>query len=428
MAVPKAQAETAHDLDAPIVIPEHLAFEEALRTFRTRGVPLLLADRATLAAAGAVQTAEQLRNPTVNALAGPTFNQNIDPPCSGCSRVSLVYGVNDNGALIDALSGKRGAKVRQAVELLAAAKAHRADVERLLVGQVKAAYVEVALAVAALAFAKEVQTSLELTLDLTRKRYPKVISEAELARVETQKLEGDQQVALAEQTLRTSRITLAALLGARSRVPDFTVDATWLDYRVPPSLDTIDEPALLRGALARRPDVSSAAHAAIAALRDRELAERRRFPDVTLSMQVAGIGVGQQAASPATVTVGAATNLPLFYQQQGEIKRASARLDAAKATHAKSEALVSADVAGALATLRTTRSLVERMKKDLLPRAELARAILGTQFTAGKAPLMDYLDAQRTFIAVRQEYFDDLAAYWSAVFTVEQALALEVTP
>jgi cobalt-zinc-cadmium efflux system outer membrane protein len=423
-----ARADGRTEAPAPLTIPGHLGLEDALRTFRSRGVDLLLADQAARAATGAVSAAGQVRNPTATALAGPTFNQNIDPPCSGCSRVSLVYGVSDSGALIDALSGKRGARVRQSLELLAGAKAHRADIERVLVGQLKTAYVEVALAEGASVFAREVQATLEQTLDLTRKRYPAVISEAELARVETQKLEGDQQVALAEQALRNARITLAALLGATSRVPDFSVDARWLGFSVPKALETIDESGMLRGALSRRPDVSVAAHAAMAAVRAQEVAERGRFPDVTLSMQVAGIGSGQQAASPSALTFGVATNLPVFYQRQGEIRRARGQVDALALSHAKSEALVAADVAGAVATFRTTRALVERMQKELLPRAATARQILALQFASGKAPLMDYLDAQRTYIAVRQEYFDDLAAYWSAVFLVEQAIAIEVTP
>jgi cobalt-zinc-cadmium efflux system outer membrane protein len=189
-----------------------------------------------------------------------------------------------------------------------------------------------------------------------------------------------------------------------------------------------DEPALLRAAQARRPDVAAAAHAALAAQRGKELASLRRIPDVTLSMQVSGIGLGQQAASPAVLVLGASTNLPLFYQQEGEIKRAGAAVDVATLTHAKVQALVAADVAGSVATFRATRSLVERMETQLLPRARIARDVLAMQFHAGKAHLMDFLDAQRQYIATRLEYFDDLDAYWSAVFNVEQALGIEVTP
>jgi len=420
-------AEAQEALQVP-AIPDYLTLDEALRLFRTRGVDLLLADQAIQSATSAATTADQRKNPTLSVLAGPTFNQNTTPPCSGCSRISRSYGISDNGAALDALAGKRGLRVRQALSILAAARAHRADVERLLVGQVKTAYVEVALANQGLLFARETQKSLDDTLELTQRRYPSVISEAELARVETQKLEGDQQVAIALQKLRTNRTNLALLLGARSRVPDFTVDRSWLDFRVPRMLTTIDEASFLRDALLRRPDMSAAVHALHGALRNRELAERQRFPDVTLSMQVNGTGFGEQAASPTTLVLGAGANLPIFYQQQGEIRRAGAQVDALSLSHAKREALIAADVAGALATFQMTRLLVERMEKELLPRVATARDILAVQFRSGKAPLMDYLDAQRTYIASRIEYYDDLEAYWGSVFAVEQAIGTDVTP
>jgi len=422
-----AQPGNAETSAAAPVIPDHLSLDVAVRMFRGRGVDLLLADVAARDAAASVAAAGAVKNPTVNALAGPTFNQNIDPPCAGCSRLSITYGVADNGAALDVLSGKRGLRVRQAVEALASVRARRVDVERLLVGQVKTAYVAVALASGALAFTREVEASLLQTTELARRRYPAVITEAELARIETLQLEGEQQVAIAEQNLRNARLVLALLLGARTRVPEFSVDEGWLDFRVPAMLQSIDEPALVRAALARRPDVSAAAHAALSALRARELAERRQLPDVSLSLQVSGIGFGQGAASPATLALGAATNLPLFYQQQGEIVRAGAALDLASLSHAKAESLVAADVGGALASFRVTKTLVERMEKELLPRARTARDILAVQFRAGNAPLMDFLDAQRQYIATRTEYFSDLEAYWSAVFAVEQAIAADVS-
>jgi cobalt-zinc-cadmium efflux system outer membrane protein len=39
---------------------------------------------------------------------------------------------------------------------------------------------------------------------------------------------------------------------------------------------------------------------------------------------------------------------------------------------------------------------------------------------------MDYLDAQRTFIAVNQEYLENLASYWAAVFRLEQAVGVDL--
>ena len=66
------------------------------------------------------------------------------------------------------------------------------------------------------------------------------------------------------------------------------------------------------------------------------------------------------------------------------------------------------------------------MQQTILPRAKVARDILELQFRAGKATLMDFLDAERTCITTQLEADEDLGAYWNAVFTLEAALALEL--
>ena len=38
----------------------------------------------------------------------------------------------------------------------------------------------------------------------------------------------------------------------------------------------------------------------------------------------------------------------------------------------------------------------------------------------------DFLDSLRTYIATRQEYLNDLGAYWTAVFQLEQAVNTEL--
>ena len=44
------------------------------------------------------------------------------------------------------------------------------------------------------------------------------------------------------------------------------------------------------------------------------------------------------------------------------------------------------------------------------------------QFAEGKVPLIDLLDAHRTFVVVNQTYLNDLLTYWSAVFALEEAV------
>jgi hypothetical protein len=42
------------------------------------------------------------------------------------------------------------------------------------------------------------------------------------------------------------------------------------------------------------------------------------------------------------------------------------------------------------------------------------------------ASLLEFLDAQRTDVATKVEYIQDLSAYWNAVFQIEAATAMEL--
>jgi cobalt-zinc-cadmium efflux system outer membrane protein len=152
---------------------------------------------------------------------------------------------------------------------------------------------------------------------------------------------------------------------------------------------------------------------------------RSRCPDITLSVQYTQTGTGQSAIQPPTLGVGLSAPIPFFYQQQGEIRRAEADSTSQALQLGKLEAQVVSEVETAFSTFVTSRRLVERMESGLLERARKARDITKLQFDAGAAPLMDYLDAQRTFIATNAEYIQDLTAYFTAVAQLEAAVGAD---
>ena len=119
-------------------------------------------------------------------------------------------------------------------------------------------------------------------------------------------------------------------------------------------------------------------------------------------------------------------SLPVFYQQQGEIRRARADVDTQALHHAKALAQVASDVETAFAAYKAYRELVERMEAGMLDRARTARDVVEKQYRGGNLTLSDFLDSQRTYNTTRQEYLADLAAYWTAVFQLEQAVNEEL--
>jgi len=156
------------------------------------------------------------------------------------------------------------------------------------------------------------------------------------------------------------------------------------------------------------------------------LARRQRFPDISLSGTYSQEGSGQNAIQPPTLTFSAQLPLPIFYQQQGEVRKAEADLRAQVLQRGKVRALVAQDVSQAFAAWQGGQKLVERMQGRILERAKVARDLVRIQYEKGAASLLELLDAERTYIAVHAEYMQDLALYWTSVAQLEQAVGKEL--
>jgi cobalt-zinc-cadmium efflux system outer membrane protein len=424
-----AAGARAADVPAPPAIPERLDLAGALRLVRERGLDVLAAEAAVRGAEGDLAAARAVANPTLSGSYGRSFPRGCADaagapvPC-GALPPALGAGLSDNAALFDALSGKRGLRGDAATAALGAARLSRDDALRNLEAQVKAQFVAVLLAEGTLDFAGEVAEAQARTLQLSRARFDEgAISEADLARIETAKLEADQAQDQARAGFRAAQVALAFLLGVRGPVPDFrAIPEELQSSAVPRGLAAETRDSLLARALQGRPDVLAARRQLERADAAAALARRQRVPDVSLSVNYAQQGTNAQAVSPPTWTVGLSLPLPVFNLHAGEIARVEADLSTQRLALAKAEASAVSDVESAWATYTQARALVARMEGGgLLERARTARDLVTIQYQKGAASLLDLLDAQRTFIAVRLEYLQDLAAYWQAIFRLEQA-------
>ncbi|MDP9152389.1 MAG: TolC family protein [Myxococcota bacterium] len=431
----------AQAIPLPVVLPDRLSLNECVQILRTRGLDVLLAEAQVSSAEGDVGVAGAIPNPAVSlgygrvlppSLApGPGYEvarcPDQGPGVGGCSNEQYTFGLSDQAALLDSVSGKRALRLDVAHAALAAARMVRADALRVLEFQVKTAYVQAAQAQRGIAFAKQNQGANTRTLELflTRLRSG-AINEGDVARIETQKLEADQAADQATQTFRMARFALAFLLGSRGPVPEFTVDDHVLDFTVPAALSAADFEHMLRSAFEHRPDLLALGYQRVSAESAIALAKRQRFPDITLSAQYTQIGVSQNSIQPPTVSFGVSLPVPIFYQQQGEIRRAEATYATQSLQQAKTTAQVVNDVSSAMAAFQTSRTLVERMETALRPAAERAFQITHLQYDKGASTLMDFLDAQRTYITINIEYLQDLTNYWTAVYQLEEAIGTEL--
>ncbi len=427
------RAAHADVVPPPADLPAKLTLDDALATFHAHGFQILLAEANVMSAEGDEKIAGAVPN-LVGSLGYGRILVNYpppvtatQPPCDGCDANSYSVGLSDNAAIEDSLSGKRSLRLKVARSALAAAKMSRQDAERTLVFQVKSAYVQVVLAADALDFAKEALKTNSMELELNQRRYDKgAINEGDLARMKMQKLESEQAVDTAVQTLRQTHVALAFLLGVRGRVPDFDIDRDVLKYRIPDTLKTSSPDTLLRDAFEKRPDLRALGYQRQSAEAQIRLNKRQVFPDISISANYTQTGTSPSAIQPPMLSVGLSAPLPVFYQQQGEIRKAEASYNTQSLLQAQTTAQVVSDLEAAYAAFAGAKLLVERMERTELEQAKLARDITEKQFHGGTATLMDFLDAQRTYIATNIEYLQDLTGYWTAVYQLEQAVGADL--
>jgi cobalt-zinc-cadmium efflux system outer membrane protein len=424
-AAPAATQAAPSAPPAPSPPAQKLSLSDAAQLARTRGFDVIIAETQVRGAEADIRAASALPNPVVTPNVGWTLS--CGGPCESGSPWGWGIGVADQGLVEGAISRKRALRRAVAEQALTAAKFGRNDAIRILVTQTKIQYVTTAAAAVKLDFTREVAASLEKSVEVNRVRYPRVIDEGQLFRVEQEAMKAEQEVERAGRDLRQQQINLAFLIGATGPLPALEVDKDSLKYRTPelPSLNTDN---LMRIALENRPDRRQAAAREAQSEAQIALAKRQVFPDISLTANYQEQGTLSYNSQLPTLTVGASLPIPLLYRQEGEIRRAEADRDTAGMTRRKIEATLSAEIESAHTAFTTARAIVERYEGSLLDRARRARDITQVQYTAGSATLTDLLDAQRSFVQVNVDYQAELINYWTAIFQLEQAVGKEFVP
>ncbi len=417
-------AEPAPPVPEPPTLPSVLTLAEATALFRRDGLDVLVAEAAVQSAEGDLGVAGAVPNPSLSGTFGKSWV--CTDGCNFIPPAAFSVGLGDQNAIEDSLSGKRGLRLDVARAALKAAHLGRADAERTGVALVKQQFVQTLIAQQSLLTAQETAGDSAKLRELMNVRYRSgAVSEADVARVETDALQAQQVVATAQLQLRTAKLGLAFLLGVRSAVPDFRVEAPELMVPVePPGLSGATAETLLAQALEARPDLQATKAQMERADASVHLAYRLVFPDIALSVNYAQQGTGPTAITPPTVTFGLSLPLPIFYQQQGEIRRAEADARTQLLARAKAQAQVVSDVEAAFAGYRIALERSQRMvgASGILARARRARDLVEIQYQKGAASLLELLDAQRTFRAIALEAQSNLGDYWTSVFRLEQAV------
>jgi cobalt-zinc-cadmium efflux system outer membrane protein len=272
--------------------------------------------------------------------------------------------------------------------------------------------------------AKESLATYDKQLSLNQKRYDEgAISGLDLSRATQAELEAQQTLDQAVSGDKQAMASLMLLLGVRGAVPQVTL-TTPIGFEVLAGLKDTRLDALVSHALEHRADAKVAVANQEQADAQVRQARRARLPDIATSLGYSEQCSGGSCSSPPSFNAGVQGNVPIFYQQQGEIRRAESNARAAERRVDKVKAQVLSDVTQALAAYLAAKSQVERMEGKLLEQAKVSRDLAQHMYERGAASFIDFMDAQRAYVASRLEYNQDLANYWNSVYGIEQATAM----
>jgi outer membrane protein, heavy metal efflux system len=260
-------------------------------------------------------------------------------------------------------------------------------------------------------------------LRLNETRYKNgAINGLELSRVEQAQLEASQAIDAAESGRKQAVASLMFLLGLRSAIPDVTL-TTDINYADVTRLKDATVESLHELALQNRTDVKIATANLGQAQTQLRQAKRSRLPDVQLQLGYSELCNSVSCSSEPGFFAGLQGNVPLLYQQQGEIRRAESGTFVAERTLDKTKAQVLSEVTQAYAGYGAAKSQVQRMESKLLEQAKRSRDLAQIMYRKGAASLIDFMDAQRAYVAAVLEYHQDLANYWSTVYQLEAVTA-----
>jgi cobalt-zinc-cadmium efflux system outer membrane protein len=394
---------------------------DALAAFE-RASPALADARATEQAARADVDQAGLRpNPTLNVGASNIPLETNPTYGNGAGlRNNLVTSAELDQPL--ELGGKRGHRLSVAKGALAGATLSRADALRTARAELRLAFWGAVRTRERRALAQAVRARSAETLRITRARFANQdISALDLDKIELEAAQQENELADAVASERTAVAALLKLAGPGAPA-DVEVSGDLASPATP-----LDPVRLTARALEARPDLAAARRKVATAQASVSLAEAQAVPDVTV-----GVGYTRSRAllsgdNPQSLGLTLSVPLPLFHRNQGEISKARVEASRSEDQARALEAGIARDVAAAHARYAAAAEKVARYEGGSLARAERALAVAEKTYRSGDRSLLEFLEAERTYIAVRADYLDTMYELRAARLELEQAVGADPT-
>jgi cobalt-zinc-cadmium efflux system outer membrane protein len=296
------------------------------------------------------------------------------------------------------------------------------DQQRTLTFTLRNAFVQTLQAKAVMQNARENLDYWDRELGVNRIRFSAGdLSQADLNRLELQRVQFETDFETATVNLRTAKIQLLTLLNERTPIEQFDVTGPY-DF-VEQHMGMED---LRNIAIEFRPDLKAAMQQVEAALSAHKLAIANGSTDPTFGVWYSH---NPSFSNPyANETMGASISIPLriFDRNQGEKARTEIDIRRQERLRDATRAQVFSDVDSAFVTVLSALNLLRPYKTKYLPLATDVRDRILFSYRNGGASLLDYLDAEKSYRDTKLAYLNLIGAYLTAAAQMNMAVGREV--
>ena len=314
---------------------------------------------------------------------------------------------------------KRELRLESAQDATKIAVSNQDDLDRTLVFNLRAAFVQTLQEKAILNLAKENLDYYDHVLQINRDRYKAGgIAQVDLSRLELQRIQYLSDLQTAEVSLRTAKIQLLALLNDRTPVDQFDVTGPFDFVSQMPPLDDVRQMAQ-----DARPDLRAAIQSVEKAKTDHRLAVANGSTDPTF-----GFDGGRNPPIDQYIGFNVSIPLRIFDRNQGEKLRTQLDIDRNTRLVDAARAQVFSDVDSAYATVNSTAVLLKPYKDQYLQQALDVRDTIAFSYQHGAASLLDFLNAQADYRSVQVNYLNLIGSYLTAAGQLNLAVGREVIP
>lgn len=304
----------------------------------------------------------------------------------------------------------------------AIAESTYSDQKRMLLFNLRSAFIQVLQAKAVLRNAKDNLDYWDRELGVNRRRYNAGdLAPVDLNRLELQRAQFEADFETATVNLRVAKIQLLTLLNDRTPVDRF--DATG-PYDFNERLLQLEE--YRTAALDTRPDLRAAMQSVELAKTNHQLAIANGSTDPTFSIWATHNPSFNNPFDNNSLGVSVSIPLRIFDRNQGEKARTQIEIGRSQRLRDAAQADILSDVDSAYWTLIRALNLLQPYQARYVPLAEDNRNRISFAFQNGGASLLDFLDAEKTLRDTRLAYLNLIGSYLSAGAQLNMAVGREV--